>query len=369
MPAADTRRRVDELIRRCYVGLDATAFRHEVLQRLRTIIDIDAAFFATVDPATMLFTSAVSEEPLVDAAILFLDNELDGRDVNRFIDVAADPVGVRSLDGATNRVREDSARYTTIMRPLGLGDELRAALRTGDTCWGVMCLHREDGTRGFAERDAAIVARLAPHLAEGLRRAMLLHGFGSVGELAGHGVVILDDDGYVVSMNDAAERLLAEITDADWPSSIEVPIPVLSAASAARSSVDLASSTLRVRTAAGRWLSIHGSRLHGSSNDQTVVVLEPAEPAQLTSLILGAHAVTGAQARVVALILRGYSTQQIVNELRISANTVQEHLTAVFDKLGVRSRRELAAALLHTSTAPPTTSNRPGSDAGGRGRA
>jgi DNA-binding CsgD family transcriptional regulator len=42
----------------------------------------------------------------------------------------------------------------------------------------------------------------------------------------------------------------------------------------------------------------------------------------------------------------GTPPRQIVQELRISAHTVQEHLTAAFDKFGVRSRRELAAAML-----------------------
>jgi DNA-binding CsgD family transcriptional regulator len=54
---------------------------------------------------------------------------------------------------------------------------------------------------------------------------------------------------------------------------------------------------------------------------------------------------TPAQCRVAELVLRGRSTQQIVNELHISANTVQEHLRAVFDKFGIGSRRELVAAL------------------------
>ena len=81
----------------------------------------------------------------------------------------------------------------------------------------------------------------------------------------------------------------------------------------------------------------------------TVLILEDPAPGELASLLLASHGVTGAQARVVALVLRGYSTKQIVSQLAISQYTVQEHLRAVFDKLGVRSRQGLAAALMRPS--------------------
>jgi len=344
-----TRRQADDLLRRCRAGLDATTLRREVLQRLRRIVPIDAGFFATIDPATLLFTSAVSEDPLIEASSRFLANELEGKDVNRFVDIAAATIPVRWLDQVTLGRRHDSARYSSIMRPLGLGDELRVALRSGETCWGVMCLHREDGSSGFNDREAAIIADLAPHIAEGLRRATLIAGFETAAAPARHGVVVLDADACVVSMNEAAERWLAEIAEEDWSTGGEVPLPILSAALAVADPDDEEADapTIRVRTINGSWLAIHASRLFGTASDQTVVVLDPAEPGELFSLILDAHGITPRQARVVALVLRGYSTQQIVNELHISSHTVQEHLKAVFDKLGVRSRRELAATLLH----------------------
>jgi GAF domain-containing protein len=193
-------RRIDALIERCYTGLDAMALGREVVRRLRPVLGIDAAFVATVDPATLLFTSAASEDPLIEAAPQFLANELDGRDVNRFIDLAAGPVPVRTLDQATGGDRDQSARHAAIMRPLGLGDELRVALRTRRACWGVMCLHREAGAAGFSQRDRDIVAMGAPHVAEGLRRALLAGHSPDPRPALGHGVVVIDPAGSVTSV-------------------------------------------------------------------------------------------------------------------------------------------------------------------------
>ena len=95
------KRQVTALIGRCYAGLDVADLRDEVLRRLRRIVSVDAAFFGTVDPQTLLFTSAVGEEPLGAATPLFLDNEYGREDVNKFAALAeaADPVN--SLDRAT----------------------------------------------------------------------------------------------------------------------------------------------------------------------------------------------------------------------------------------------------------------------------
>ena len=43
-------RQATALIGRCYAGLDVAGLREEVLRRLRRMLSVDAAFFATVDP-------------------------------------------------------------------------------------------------------------------------------------------------------------------------------------------------------------------------------------------------------------------------------------------------------------------------------
>lgn len=66
-------------------------------------------------------------------------------------------------------------------------------------------------------------------------------------------------------------------------------------------------------------------------------------------MLLAAHGLTPAQRRVAQLVLQGHTTRQIVFALRISEHTVQDHLKAVFDKIGVRSRRELVSAIMRPS--------------------
>jgi DNA-binding CsgD family transcriptional regulator len=347
-----TERQATALIGRCYAGLDAAELREEILRRLRRILPVDAAFFATVDPMTLLFTSAAADEPLGAATALFLENEFGRDDVNKFAALAESADPVASLDRATGGQRPASARYREIMGPLGLGDELRAALVNKNGCCGVLCLHREDASHGFDAREIDLIRRISPHVAEGLRRAVTIGPVTLIGaEAALPGMIVLDANLALVSMSQEAERWLAEIGEADWPSTSELPIPVYAAAAGlVRLEHDPATvqppATVQLRSRAGRWLSLHASRLRGPSAPQIGIVIEPTPPAQISPLLLNAYGLTAAQSRVVALVVKGHSTQQIVGELHISANTVQEHLTAAFDKVGVRSRRELIAVVL-----------------------
>ncbi|MEU4390150.1 LuxR C-terminal-related transcriptional regulator [Kribbella sp. NPDC023855] len=339
--------RLDVLIRRCYAGLGTDELRSEVLHRLRGILTVDAAFFATVDPATLLFTSAFADEPLRSATAEFLADEFGRADVNKFAVLAdaADPVA--SLDHATKGDRAASARSVEVMTPLGLGDELRAALTSGGRCWGVICLHREDAEAGFSESDLGVVRRLAPHLAEGLRRSLLV-GERQLGS-AGPGVIVLDAGLKVVSVSPEAEYWLTELGDQEWAAHGELPIAVRTAAVQLRRlgglPVGKSAPVLKLRSRAGRWLAVHASVLRGEA-EQTAVVLEPATSTQLGSMLLDVHGLTPAQQRVAALVLRGRSTRQIVDELHLSPHTVQEHVRAAYDKVGVGNRREMIAALL-----------------------
>ena len=344
-----TERQIGELIRRCYVGLDADQLRGEVLRRLRPIVSIDAAFFATVDPATLLFTSALAEDPLGTATPMFLDNEFGQDDVNKFASLAEGSDQVGSIDHATIGERAMSQRYREVMSPMHLGDELRAALVIKGRCWGVLCLHREQSPHGFSEREIRLIRRIAPHIAEGLRRAVVLEsGQRALSGRTGAGIVVLDEGLSLVSMNPAAELWLDEIADG---TELQDDLPIALYAAAARlattdqGAIDV-SSEVRLRTGRGEWLTLRASHLYGQSGRQTAVVLEPATSDEMSSLVLDAHGLTPAQRRVASLVLRGHSTKEIVGRLEISANTVQEHLGAVFEKFGVRSRRELVALLL-----------------------
>lgn len=350
-PSASRRRRAADQIERLSAdGLDLASFRTEALRTLRSLVSNEAAFFASVDPTTLLFTSALAEEPLAALTPQFLDNEYGREDVNKFTRLALTADKLDTLDRATHGQRAASARYRDLLAPLGLGDEMRVALVEGGLCWGVLCLHRSASVSGFDAADVEFVRRVAPGLARGLRRSVTLHPTTpSASATEGPGIIILDADLAIVSLNPAAETFLADIVDADWPAHLDLPVTVFAAAAARlaaeRGDEIVPPAVTRLRRRDGGWITVHTSLLSGNNGRQVAVVVDAADTLHLSSMILTAHGLTTAQTRVVALVLQGRSTPSILNELHISANTLQEHLHAVFDKLGIGSRRELVAAL------------------------
>ena len=342
-----------DVIRLRHSGLDTAGVRREVLRVVRRVMPVDAAFFATADPDTLLFTGAWAEEPLNAVTHLFLDNEFAGADVNQFAVLATSARNVGTLDAATERERRASARYREIMRPLGLGDELRAALVADGRCWGYLCLHREDARAGFAATEAIAMARLAPHIAHALRVATLLHATSRADQGLRPGVVLLAEDMSVVAITPDAEQLLSLLAEGE-PNRLPLPTAVYAVAAALlaaerRGQATSALPTTRIATHAGTWLSVHASRLNGRSDpNQLVVILEPIQPRAMVPLVLSAYGLSGREAEVATLVLRGEATHVIADTLHISPHTVQDHLKSVFDKTGVRSRRDLVGRLLAT---------------------
>jgi DNA-binding CsgD family transcriptional regulator len=340
----------------CSRGLDLGAFKDRVLRTLRRAVPVDAAFFATADPDTLLLTAATADAVLWSAQDELLRNELEGSDVNTFAGLAQARSPVSSLFAATDGAMASSQRFTDILEPLHLGDELRLALISRRACWGYLCLHRELGARPFSAQEAAFVVTLAPLVAEGLRAAVTMPRAGDL-VIGGPGVILLGPGLELVGADDAARAWLEELWTDDRRGVDELPVAVLAVATRLRAAGQAGATAAlpaiaRLRARSGTWLGLRASWLTGPGMGSAIaVVLEPPPAPQLMPLLARAHGLTAREGELVRLLIRGLPTAELADRLHISEHTVQDHLKSIFDKVGVHSRRELLVAMM---AAPPS---------------
>ncbi|HEX5619886.1 MAG TPA: helix-turn-helix transcriptional regulator, partial [Solirubrobacteraceae bacterium] len=245
-----------------------------------------------------------------------------------------------------------SERHREIRSPHGHGDELRAALVDDGTTWGALTLLRGADCEPFSPDAAAVVAAVTPHLAEGLRRALLLpdeeHDWAEPHDDAA-GVVVLAADGSTASADDVAAAWLDELG-----ATTSVP-PVIAAVAgharlaAAGQARDGRIARARVRARSGQWLVVRGSVL---ADGQVAVMIEPAQPHELAPLIADGYDLSEREREVTELVARGLPTAAIAERLHLSPWTVQDHLKAIFEKVGVVTRGELVARVFFNQRAP-----------------
>jgi len=125
------------------------------------------------------------------------------------------------------------------------------------------------------------------------------------------------------------------------PAAHELPQVIHAVAGRARSAGADGLARARVRTPAGRWLVVRGSMI----GERAAVLLEAARAPDLAPLIADAHGLTERERAVTELVARGLSTSEIAARLHLSRYTVQDHLKAIFEKVGVSTRGELVARL------------------------
>ena len=361
-----------EIIRLCHSALDSHTLRVELLKQLQRVIPSDYIFFSTTDPATQLFTSSVLDETPMTILEQFLENEFLQPDFNKFLTLLNNHQSVGVLSEQTQHNLSRSQRYRDILTPLALGDEMRAVFVTNAACWGTLCLHQERGGSSYTSAEATFLAQVASHIAEGLRKALLLGNVSEVKTLDGPGVLILAEDLSVVAATPVAEYWLTELREAERGDKHALPFPVLTVVARLQAMEQKGVTQMygmpkiRLRAPSGRWVVLYASWLgRGAEQGQIAVMFETAQPVEIAPLIMQAYRLTKREGEITQCILRGWSTTEIAAALHISLNTVQDHLKAIFEKVDVRSRRELAGRLFVQQYQPHFLAGAP-VDASGR---
>jgi DNA-binding CsgD family transcriptional regulator len=336
--------------------LDLTAFFDAADRLLAKSVPFDASCWLGLDPETLLPTSHFSRDYSVADLLLLVSNEFLEDDFNKFRELARGEMAVAILSEATDGELGRSRRHVDFLveRGFGDGDELRGVLREPDgTTWGAIAIHRRRGR--FDANDRAIVASLTGMLANGIRRAIVRSSLSGEAGREPVGLVLLRSDDTIETATPSARRWLEELfdsTSASTAASNRPPLTVASVAGVARraargTSDEVASS--RIPRRSGGWLRLDASPLEDA---RVAVMISSGSDAGVAEMIARAHGLSVREREVVSLTLRGLSTREMAAELGVTPYTVQDHLKSVFDKVGVRSRRELAAQLFVADVVP-----------------
>jgi hypothetical protein len=182
---------------------------------VRTVPHYWTPCWYTLDPASLLVTSHF-HEGLDELPPEWLAHEYYEDDVNKLADVARSERGVSTLYEATGGDPASSPRWHFNMK-MGGDQELIAALRTpsGDA-WDALGVYREPGAPPFDRDELEFVRSLAPLLAEGARRALLVGEATDPEGPESPGLVVLTDRWDVESATPGVERWLSELPDGDW---------------------------------------------------------------------------------------------------------------------------------------------------------
>jgi DNA-binding CsgD family transcriptional regulator len=249
-----------------------------------------------------------------------------------------------SLSAETGGDLARSARWDEVMRPAGIGDVAAVACRDALGCWGWIEAYRDGDDRRFEGGDLELLAAVGPSLGSALRRSSKAASVVDVREPTPPGVIVLNPDLSVVSWTAGArawiDALPAARLFAAWGMLPAVVYPV---ATRARSSDALAGAHALERAVDGRLVMIEAAPLEGDGDGKIAVTLRGAAPTETFDLLCRAYALTQRERDVVAALVAGLDTRAMTERLFISRHTVQDHLKAVFQKIGLHSRRELLA--------------------------
>jgi DNA-binding CsgD family transcriptional regulator len=344
--------RLAELARR---GHDLVTFWRECTEVLEAAVPhYNKPCWYTLDPVSLLITSHY-HEGLPEYPAKMLRHEYYGDDVNQIADVVRSEFGISTLHEATAGDPSSSPSWHMNMA-MGGDQEMIAALRTGGAVWGAVGLYRALGEPLFDGEEKAFLRAIASDLATGARTGLLVGEARDPQWPDSPGLVVLSENGELESTTPGLEHWLSDLPDGDLDAG-RLPSAVHAVAGRALRTAEGHDdpgevALARVLSRSGTWIVLHGTSLVASGSRRAAVIVEPAHPARIAPLLMSAYGLTEREQEVTRLVLGGDSTAEIAERLVVSPHTVQEHLKKIFEKTGVRSRRELVGKVFFAHYEP-----------------
>jgi DNA-binding CsgD family transcriptional regulator len=355
-------RAVDRIARAAGHGLDLVGFWDQARDALAPAIPHHIApCWCTLDPASLLVTSHYDHGMIPQLPPEWLAHEYQDDDCHKLAEIARSGRQTSTLHEATGGDPASSQRWLRYINPYGGDQELLVALRArGGQTWGVLALYRAPGQPEFSSEERELLQALAPHLAAGARRGLLVGEASDPEQPEAPGLVVLTENFQPDSLTPGAERWLTELPGGERaPDSM--PHALLSVAGRALRSATAETpgevAFARVLSRTGRWVVLHGAVLQSDGRRRVAVIVEPAHPARISPLLMAAYGLSDREQEVARHVLSGAATGEIASALHISPHTIQQHLKTIFEKTGVRSRRDLVAKVFFAHYEPRLRDN------------
>lgn len=318
-----------------------------LLHDLRRAAPFDYFAFVLTDPETEVGVAPVAEIP----RIATLPELIRGKylaDVNRWTRLGQRFV---SLNAATSGELERSRLWREVMCHDNVVDVASGVLRDRYGCWGFVDLWRTWPSGPFAPRELARLSEVLPRMTLAVRTALgatfqLPGGAPALG--AGPPVLLLSSTLDVLAETASVIDHLRELLP---PHEGRSPVPasaynVAAQLLAQEAGVDSSPAWARVHTGSGRWLLVRAARLGTPTADAPIAItFEEAGVGHRVDLLARTAGLSTRETELLTRLITGVGTRELAAQMCVSEHTINDHLKAIFDKTGIRTRRTLLACV------------------------
>lgn len=324
--AAAARRRIEGL---CAAPGPERPLREALLAELGAVVPFDFHAWVLTDPLTWVGTAPLATVPVPELLptlirLKYLTPTHRWTTLRRCVALA-----------------EGESPWRELLVGWGVRDVASTVFADRQGCWAFLDLWRTTGP--FTAAELRFLDDVGPVVTRALRAAVLATFTLPGPAPAGPAVLLLDADLAPRSGTPGSEahlRLLLPTAPGRSP----VPAAALNAAAqllAVEAGVDDRPPLARLHLVDGVWVAVRAARLGGDGD--IAVTIERAAPAERAAVFGRAAGLTARERELVDHLAGGSDTRGVARAMRITEDTVHDHLKAVFAKTGVRARAELLA--------------------------